>query len=379
MQKYIFILIAIVALASCGEKQVNTLADKKALLKEKTATLKTLEEEITALQDEISAEEPKSEKSAVTVTTRQLAKEDFNRFLDFQAIVATDDIVNASSDMGGRILKLTVKEGQSVKKGQLIATVDAEGMDKQKDELQKALDLAVDVYERQKRLWDQNIGSEIQFLQAKNNKERIEKSIVTLESNLKKRNVYAPISGAVDQVFLKEGELSGPGTPIVQILNVSKIKVVTDVPETYLGKIKVGDKVQVSFPALGTEMTKSVSQLGRSIDPANRTFKMEVNIDNPKGELKPNLLSIVKVNEFSKKGAIVINIDEIQQEVSGKKFVFIVKDETGKKIAKKAYVTTGENADNKVIITEGLTEGDLIIVKGARSITDGQEVVASNI
>lgn len=379
MQKYIFILIAIVALASCGEKQVNTLADKKALLKEKTATLKTLEEEITALQDEISAEEPKSEKSAVTVTTRQLAKEDFNRFLDFQAIVSTDDIVNASSDMGGRILKLTVKEGQSVKKGQLIATVDAEGMDKQKDELQKALDLAVDVYERQKRLWDQNIGSEIQFLQAKNNKERIEKSIVTLESNLKKRNVYAPISGAVDQVFLKEGELSGPGTPIVQILNVSKIKVVTDVPETYLGKIKVGDKVQVSFPALGTEMTKSVSQLGRSIDPANRTFKMEVNIDNPKGELKPNLLSIVKVNEFSKKGAIVINIDEIQQEVSGKKFVFIVKDETGKKIAKKAYVTTGENADNKVIITEGLTEGDLIIVKGARSITDGQEVVASNI
>jgi RND family efflux transporter MFP subunit len=281
--------------------------------------------------------------------------------------------------MGGRIIKMTVKEGDLVRKGQLIASVDVESMDKQKAEIQKSLDLAVDVFSRQKRLWEQNIGSEVQFLQAKNNKERLEKSMQTLDVQLKKRNIYAPISGAVDKVYLKAGEMSGPGSPIVQILNVSKVKVVTDVPETYLGKVKRGDKVSIEFPALGKNMIKNISQLGRSIDPANRTFKMEVNIDNPSGELKPNLLSIVKINDFTQKDAIFIPVDNIQQEVTGKRFVYVVKEVEGKKVASKTYVTIGESADNQVIITEGLAEGDKVILKGARNCADGQLITVEAI
>lgn len=379
MQKYLILIILPLILVSCGQKPAETVEEKKALLKAKNNELSLLQKDITSLQAEIDKMEPKKEKAPLTITTYKVEKADFKRFVDLQASVATDDVVNASSDMGGRILRLLVKEGQIVKKGQLIATTDAEGLDKQKDEINKALDLAVDVYERQKRLWEQNIGSEVQYLQAKNNKERLEKSLSTLKVQSGKRNVYAPISGTVDVVFLKEGELAGPGAPIVQVINVSKVKVVSDVPETYLGKIKVGDKVQLQFPALAKEMTQNVSMLGRTIDPSNRTFKMEISLNNPGAELKPNLLSVVKINDLTIKNAISIPVDNIQQEVSGKKFVYVVKDAAGKKTAQKTYVTTGDSAENKIIITEGLAEGDQIILKGARSVLEGQPVVIESI
>jgi membrane fusion protein (multidrug efflux system) len=293
--------------------------------------------------------------------------------------VATDDVVNASSEMGGRILRLYVKEGQNVKRGQLVATTDAEGLDKQKDEIKKALDLAVDVYERQKRLWDQNIGSEVQYLQAKNSKEKLEKTLSTMDVQSRKRNVYAPISGVVDKVYLKEGELAGPGTPIAVMLNMSTVKVVSDVPETYLGKVKNGDKVVVQFPALDKEITQTVTMIGRTIDPSNRTFKMEVKLINGSGELKPNLLSVIKLNDLTIKDALFIPVDIIQQEVSGKKFVFVAKDQSGSKVAVKSYVTTGESADNQIVITSGLAAGDQIIVKGARNVLEGQKITIESL
>ncbi|MFZ1749237.1 MAG: efflux RND transporter periplasmic adaptor subunit [Saprospiraceae bacterium] len=376
MIKYTLTALVCVLLLSCGgEKPTDDVEIKKAELAEKTKELAALQTEINQLQSEIDIMEPKREKEALPVTVLNIEKKEFKRFIDLQAYVTTDEVVNASSDMGGRILRLYVKEGQSVKKGQLIATTDAEGLDKQKDELKKSLDLAVDVFDRQKRLWEQNIGSEIQYLQAKNNKERIEKTMQTLDVQYRKRNVYAPISGTVDKVFLKEGELSGPASPIVQMLNISKVKIVSDVPETFIGKVKVGDNVNIQFPALDKELNKKVSLLGRTIDPSNRTFKMEINMDNPNGELKPNLLSIVKINDITVKDALAIPVDYIQQEVSGKKFVFVIKESDGKKRAQKAYVTTGESADNSIIITEGLAAGDLVILKGARSVLSGQPVI----
>ena len=288
--------------------------------------------------------------------------------------MAANDIVNAGSELGGRIIKLAVKEGQNVRKGQLIASVDAESLEKQREEVVKALDLATDVFERQKRLWEQNIGSEVQYLQAKNNKERTEKSLQTLEAQLKKRNVYAPINGIVEMLMTKEGEMTAPGTPIVQLLNVSKVKVVTDVPETYLGKIKTGDQITVSFPALGKETIQKVNLIGSTIDPANRTFKIEIWMDNPDGALKPNLLSLVKVNDLTIKDALTIPVDLVQQEVSGQKYVYLIKGDAENTVASKVYIETGESADGKIVITSGLSKGDRIIVKGARNVAEGTPV-----
>ncbi|MFZ1704753.1 MAG: efflux RND transporter periplasmic adaptor subunit, partial [Saprospiraceae bacterium] len=347
---------------------------KLALLAEKTAEMKSLENSINLLKKEIEEMSPDSEKESVAVTIDTLKKQKFIRYIDLQGVVTSEDLVNAASDIGGRILQLSVVEGQRVQKGQLIARTDVEAIRTQKDELKKALDLAVDVFERQKRLWDQNIGSEIQFLQSKNNKERLEKNMLTMDAELRKSNVYAPISGVVDVVFLKQGEVAGPGVPIVQILNTSKVKVVSDVPETYLGKVKVGNKVDVHFPTLDKHINKPVSMLGRIIDASNRTFKMEIKMDNPTGDLKPNLLSVIRISDYVLNDAIVVPLELIQQEVSGQKYVYIAENLDGKWVVKKAKITTGESTEGNTVVSSGLKPGDKIISKGARSLTENQMI-----
>ena len=208
------------------------LKGKKQLLSTKKSDLKALEAEIAQLKQEIA--ELDTTQRIITrklVSTQIIGKKDFNRFVEIQGAVEASDVLMASSETGGRIVKLNVKEGQSVSKEQLIAKLDMESVNKQIAELETSLVLAKDVYTRQKRLWDQNIGSEMQYLQAKNNKEQLEKSLETIRYQLTKANVYAPISGVVDQVFSESGEVVAPGAPIVQILNMNRIKVVASVPE----------------------------------------------------------------------------------------------------------------------------------------------------
>lgn len=374
------IIIALFAAAlifSCNSPTTtnnDTVEGKKATLEQKIQDYKNLEKEIEALTAELNELDPGREKPAITVTFDTVKTATFNRYVDLQAVVEANDMVNAASEIGGRIIRLAVKEGQNVKKGQLIATLDAESLEKQKEEIQKSLDLANDVYDRQKRLWEQNIGSEVQYLQSKNNKERIEKSLQTLETQLRKKYVYAPLSGIVDQLITKEGEMTAPGSPIVRLLNVSRVKIITDAPENYLGKIKTGDKVQINIPSLGKEVQQKISLIGRTIDPSNRTFKLEVWMDNPGGELKPNLLAIVKINDYTEKDAISIPVDLVQQEVNGRKYVYVINQMDDKLIANKTYIETGESADGRILVRSGLKSGDRLIIKGARNVTDGTSV-----
>jgi len=210
--------------------------------------------------------------------------------------------------------------------------------------LSKSLELAVELYERQSRLWKQNIGSEVQYLQAKNNKERIEKTMETMRFQKRKANVYSPISGFVDQEFLKLGDLAAPGMPIIQIINTSKVKVVANVPESYLGKVKKGEKVTIK----------------------------EVELPNKGGVLKPNLLSLMLINDFSTTNSVVIPIDLVQQEVSGKQYVYTVANGKSGPMAKKIYIEIGENYEGEVVITNGLTGSETLITKGARNLSDGE-------
>lgn len=353
------------------------LAGKKEFVKNKKAELRAIEKQIAAAEMEIEKLEPAKEKRRTTVTTVPITKGDFAHYVELQGAVQADETVNASSEVGGRITQLNVKEGQNVNKGQLIATIDLEQIDKQEAELRTSLELAQEVFDRQKRLWDQNIGSEIQYLQAKNNKERLEKSLETLAFQKTKANVYAPISGVAEMVYLEAGEMAGPGAPIIQILNTRKVKVVVDLPENYLTKVKRGDKVFMNFPAINKTQNARISLIGRQIDASNRTFPVEINLNNSSGLLKPNLLAEMKINDETIKNALSIPIELVQQEVSGKSFVYIQANGTDGLMAKKVYVETGANYEGQIIIEKGLTGDEILIDEGARSIANNELIQVS--
>ena len=372
MTKYIITIITISLLLVACQPQQDELTMKRAELKEKTALLRTLQSEIDILHEEVETLSPEKKRDSVMVEVSPLAIQPFSRKVNIQGSVISDETVYASSEMGGRILSVNVKEGQQISKGALVATVDMETIQLQINEMQTTLDLANTVYERQKKLWDQEIGSEIQYLQAKNNKERLEKSLETMRKQLSKRNIYAPITGVVNKEYASAGEVAGPGTPIVEILDSRKIKVKADVPEQYLATIKKGQKVKLFFPALNKEVDSKVSLIGASIDPANRTFEIEMNLNNSKGIYKPNLLTEIEFVDFTKDEAIVIPLELLQEEVSGRKYVYVSKkDKDGRDIATKAYVTLGASYEGSVVIEKGLSAGDKIVTVGGRSLVAG--------
>ncbi len=377
MKNILFVSIVAFMLACQPQSDVQIPEDLpglKALLKEKKDQQKSLGDEIVEIEKLIHSLDSNIFETAKLVTILKPEIKDFKHFVTIQGTVQSDDIVNASSEIAGRIMDLKTDEGKYVEKGQLIATIDIENIEKQMSEVEKSRELAIDVFERQSRLWDQKIGSEIQYLQAKNNKERIEKSLETLRFQLTKANVYAPISGAVDVVFLKEGELAAPGAPIVQILNTSRLKVVADAPEDLLGSIKVGDRVEVNFPALQDSISANISSLGRRIDPSNRTFTIEMNVSNRGGLLKPNLLSEIRINDFTEKGVLVIPLELVQQEVGGNDFIMVTAREGDNIRAEKLYVETGNSYAGEIVIKSGLETDHELIMTGARGLAN-QELV----
>lgn len=383
MKHLVITLFMSLLLAACGSTSVEQnhpedLPGKKALLKEKRAEVKALNAEIARLEEEIEDMEP-SNKSHVLVTTTKVQRKDFRHFVEIQGSVKSDDLVTASAEVPGRIIQLTVKEGQRVHRGQLIAKLDGEQLDKQIAELEKSLELAKDVYSRQKRLWDQNIGSEMQYLRAKNEKERLEKSLETLQFQLTKLKVVAPIAGVIDAVNLKSGELASPGLPIVTILNTRNVKVVASVPENYLRAVRKGAKVRVKFPALTLEKEARVSRIGSTINPSNRTFEVEVNMINKNGLLKPNLLAVMVINDLSESDVIVVPMVLIQQDVEGKNYVFIKEEGAEGAFAKKVFVKTGNSYQGEVVIEEGLTGDEVLIDEGARGLSENEliEVTAN--
>lgn len=343
---------------------------KKELLQKKNTDLSALQAEIKKLKDEIAELNPNQAVLDKLVTTINLKRSDFTRFVEIQGNVESKESVMASSEVGGRIIRLNAEEGRPIRRGQLVAKIDLESIDKQIAEIKTSLDLANDLYNRQKRLWDQNIGSEVQFLQAKNNKERLEKSLETLAFQQTKANVYAPISGVVNMIFAEQGEMAGPGAPIIEILDTRKIKVVAAVPETYLKAIKKGANVKVKFPALDLEKEAKISMISNTINPANRTFKIEVNMVNNNGLLKPNLLAIMMVSDFSQNDVVTVPVEVVQQEINGNDYVMIAQPDNDGWQAQKVYVQTGESYEGNVIITEGLKGDEKLIMEGSRGLVD---------
>lgn len=379
MKYLISTLLVAFLLVSCSQEQEGNvipedIAAKKALLKTKRAEAKALASFIDSLDQAIFQQDPSSrQEEKALVKTAPLERKDFYHYVEVQGTVTADDYVDVSAEVPGRILSLNVKEGQAVRKGQLIATIDPEATKKQIAELETGIELAQTVYERQKRLWDQQIGSEIQFLQAKNNVDRLNKNLELLNLQLKKTNVYAPVSGEVQRVVLQSGELASPGMPIIMMINMSNLKVVVDLPEKYLTSVKKGERIEVHFPALDKDLTLPVNLIGNVINSGNRTLPIELALNGGNATMmKPNLLALAKINDLTVDKAITVPIELVQQEIGGKDYILIAENNK----AKKVYVKTGESYDGNILIKEGLEGNEIIIVEGARGLLNGAAIEA---
>jgi RND family efflux transporter MFP subunit len=375
---YLFALAGLILATSCGgettesEGAPQTLDAARKVLQEKRKELQILKKEVAKAEAAVQKFDPKSKKkTAIPVTVAKVTVRDFNHYVEVQGnVVPAEEPGMASSETGGRITDLLVKEGAYVKKGALVATIDLESIKKSIAQLDESLSLAKNMYKRQENLWNQKIGSEVQYLQAKSQVESLVKNKESLEYELTKANVYAPMSGYVDMVIAKAGEMAGPGTPIIQILNTRNLKVVAAIPEIYLGNVKKGEGVVLKFPALNEEQKGRVTTIGRSINPANRTFEVEASISSQNGLLKPNLLATMLVNDFAQKDAIVVEDQLILQDVSGADYVMVLE---GTKAVKK-IVTMGRGYNNETIITSGLNGQETLLIKGARQVSDGDLV-----
>jgi RND family efflux transporter MFP subunit len=375
---YLFALAGLILATSCGggtaesEGAPQTLDAARKILQEKRKELQVLKKEVAAAEAAVLKLDPKSKKkSFIPVTVAKVVVKDFNHYVEVQGnVVPAEDPGMASSETGGRITDLMVSEGSYVKKGDLIAKINLESIKKSIAQLDESLSLAQNMFTRQENLWNQKIGSEVQYLQAKSQVESLLKNKESLEYELTKANVYAPISGYIDMVMAKAGEMAGPGTPIVQILNTRNLKVVASIPEIYLGHVKKGEGVVLKFPALNEEQKGRVTTIGRSINSANRTFEVEASISSKNGLLKPNLLATMLVNDFSKKDAIVVEDQLILQDVSGADYVMVLEENK----AVKKLVTMGRGYRNETIITSGLNGDETLLIKGARQVSNGDLV-----
>jgi RND family efflux transporter MFP subunit len=378
--QYILITSLALFLIACGEgakEKKGSLGDKKVQLEKlkkdlatTTAEIKKLEEEIAKL-DTTAAQQGKAKLVAVAPVTVQ----DFSHYIDLQGTVTAEDIsyIAPANGMGGVVTAIYIKEGQYVKKGQLILKMDDKVLRTQLNQLHTQLDFAKDIYNRQKNLWEQNIGSEVQLISAKNNVDAIEKQIATLNEQIRLYTVISSVNGVADVVDVKVGEMftgAGARGPQIQIVNNSTLKVKTSVPENYMSRVRVGSVVVITLPDAGKTFNSTVSLSSQLIDPNSRTFAVEAAI--PGGSVRPNTIASVRIKDYSAPNAIVIPVNLVQTDEHGKYVFAVEKDSKGRTVAAKKPVVIGESYNSMIEIKGGLQAGMQLITAGYQSVYDKQ-------
>lgn len=363
-----FVLIGMIA---C--KGGNGLDAKKAeleSLKKEQADLavkiKTLEDEIILAGDSSSKDNEKAK--IVGITPIQF--ESFNKYVDVQGHVDGDENVILSAKVPSTYTKVLVNAGDRVKVGQVLATLDGDLVRTQLKDLETNLKFVTELYNKQKALWDKGVGSEVQYLSAKNNKESLEQKLATVKENLDMYFIKSPINGTIDEVMIKAGQAAAPGYPAIRVVNFSKLKVKADLAETYASEVKSGNSVILQFPDIKKEIKSTLKYSGRSINLLNRTFGIEAEIPSSE-EFIPNMVAVVKVVSYHKEKAIVIPINLIQDS-EGKKVVFVA-DQASKKALKKE-ITIGNIYNGKAEILSGLNEGDQLITAGYQELNDQESI-----
>ena len=324
---------------------------------------------------EISIHDLDTIKKLQKVTVFEIKDTVFNHYIALQGMVASDKNVKLRPEVGGLITRIFVKEGQQVRAGQTLIQLDASVLTDKVNELNTQLSLATTTYDRQARLWNQKIGTEMDYLGAKTQKEALENSLKSLYTQISKMKIKAPFSGVIDEVFAKTGELSGPQMPVIRLVNLNKLYVEAEVPETYLKNIKKGTKVLLDFTSIDKQITAKVAEIGNVINPANRSFKIKIYIPKDK-DIKPNLLADLKINDYAKNG-VVLPSNLIQMSQNSEQFVYVINENESTKTVEKRILEVGKSYNNEVIILNGLKTGEIIVDKGGKFVKDGDEVLVS--
>jgi len=378
MTKQIFaLLIAATLVVSCGQKDDNQTVDQLIAAKnnkELQARKALIQADLAKIEAALATLNVRKEEALVSVAT--LKDTVFNHYLDIQGSVDTKENILIQPEMPGTLVSLNVKAGQRVSKGQLLARVDDGGSSQQVASLETQYQLAKTTFERQKNLWSQKIGSEIQYLQAQTQMLSLQRSVAQAKAMLSKTEIRAPFSGTIDEVFVERGQVVSAGPQgLMRIVNLNNMYVSTSIPESYIGKLKVGTQVDVFLTSLNKNYKGKVRQIGNFINPNNRSFGIEVSIPNPENLLRPNQVAKLKVIDYTVKNAIVVPSNVIQEDGKGNQFVFVATNSDGKTAtAKKAMVTIGKSSDNVTEILSGLSANDIIVIEGVNTISEGMKL-----
>ncbi|WP_324672592.1 efflux RND transporter periplasmic adaptor subunit [Hymenobacter sp. GOD-10R] len=363
-------LLALAMLAACGG-QKDPAAELAALKKEQANN----QAKIAELEAKVGPDKSNAAAIAVPVGIIKVQPEDFRSYLEVQGRADFDQNANVSARASGTITNIRVQRGDRVGKGQVLATLDAAVLESGIAELRTRLDLARVLFEKQDRLWKQQIGTEVQYLQAKNNYQALQRNLATQQQQRDLYNVRAPFSGTVDDVPAKVGELASPGVPVVRLLSGSSGKIVADISEAYANSIKAGDKALVSIPDLGAEnLTSTVRTVSRIINPTSRTFTVELRLNGKEGaQLRPNMVASVRIQNYNRANATVVPVDLVQKDEENS-YVYVVEQKGNQKIAAKRVIQTGATYNGKVEVTKGLAANDQVISAGYQNVNEGQVV-----
>ncbi len=392
MKKYSIVLLAMttIFMFSCSEEKQMEQSIEKVIESGNLESIKKKKAELNLqynqLRDQIALLDTEIDKldtiqKLPIVTTLEVKDTVFNHFLELQGSVETKKNIIIYPEYSGVLSKVYVIRGQSVKGGQVLAKIDDGGLTQQLAQLEVQYQLAKTTYERQKRLWDQKIGSEMAYLQAKSNMEAQRKGIAALEDQIAKTYVKAPFSGVIDDVITEQGSVVSPGaSSLFRIVNLNDMYIKTDVPENYLPTVKKGTLVQVYLPVLGETVHTHIRQVGNNINVNNRAFEIEIDVPNKNGMVKPNLTAQLKINDYQNEKAILVPQSIISENALGEQYLYVIEGLNSKSEAKavKRIITTGLSQDESVEVLTGLNSGDQIIKEGARSVKDGVKVEVKN-
>lgn len=383
MKKSIIIIGAAVLLYSCGGDKEMSVEDVIATnnleeIRAKKAEVSTLQTSYTDQLELLNAKiaELDTNKKIALISSFTAQEEVFHHFLELQGNVSTKELVVITPEAPGVLTSVFVKEGQSVSKGQQLAKIDDSGLTPQLAQMKIQMDLAKTTYERQERLWNKKVGSEIQYLQAKTNYEAQQKAVNQVEEQIAKTVVTAPFSGTIDEVITEQGNMVSPGaSQLFRIVNLNDMHIETKVPEAHIASVTTGKSVEVILPILGEKLNAKIAQVGSFIHPSNRTFKVEIPVSNESKLIKPNLTAKIRINDYTNEKALLIPQSIISENAEGQEYLYLIEKKVNSiGIAKKVIIETGQTEGDFIEVLKGIKNGTEIILEGARSIKNGQEV-----
>lgn len=384
MKKLISLLITSIIIAACsGEKQSSTsalLQDEdldglKVQKDEKIQQMNALKKELNQINQAILTLDP--DEKLPLITTIKLAPENFNHHIEVQGNIQTRQNVLLYPEFNGSLKQVFVQEGQKVKKGALLAQIDDAGLKNQLEQLEIQSNLSKTIYERYQRLWDKNIGSEMELLKAKTTYEAQLKSIAQLKKQLLRTQIRAPFSGTIDEIIANTGANLMPGqTPVLRVVNLDKMYIEANIPERYVSDIKLGTDALVEIPMLGKTYATQIRQTGSFINPNNRSFRVEAPLANTDGDIKPNLSCKLKIKDYNNSSAIMIPLSIIKENAKGDKYIFKLKPGNKQDVytTEKVFIELGKKSMEKVEVTGGIAPGTLIVNEGAAIVEDNQRV-----